>query len=113
MRRLLTLAGLLLVAVSCGEDAVSLETSTTATAATATPTTTSTSTTEESDAPEPPAEDSPVPAGKIAFYSERDGNGEIYVMNADGSAPTRLTDVPAQDLGPTWFRLKVTGITTT
>ncbi len=30
--------------------------------------------------------------GKIAFTSDRDGNGEIYVMNADGSHQTRLTN---------------------
>ena len=41
-------------------------------------------------------------AGKIAFYSTRDGNYEIYVMDADGSGVTRLTDDPAQDLLPTW-----------
>ena len=29
--------------------------------------------------------------GKIAFTSDRDGNSEIYVMNADGSDQTRLT----------------------
>ena len=29
---------------------------------------------------------------KIAFISDRDGNEEIYVMNADGSDVTRLTD---------------------
>ena len=28
---------------------------------------------------------------KIAFSSSRDGNYEIYVMNADGSGQTRLT----------------------
>ena len=28
--------------------------------------------------------------GKIAFESVRDGNGEIYVMNADGTGQTRL-----------------------
>ena len=27
---------------------------------------------------------------KIAFTSDRDGNFEIYVMNADGTNPTRL-----------------------
>ncbi|MEJ7892119.1 MAG: thrombospondin type 3 repeat-containing protein, partial [Solirubrobacteraceae bacterium] len=33
---------------------------------------------------------------KIAFVSERDGNPEIYVMNADSSGtPTRLTNNPA------------------
>jgi Tol biopolymer transport system component len=40
--------------------------------------------------------------GKIAFASNRDGNNnfEIYVMNADGSAQTRLTDHPAWDVSP-------------
>ena len=32
--------------------------------------------------------------GKIAFTSLRDGNEEIYVMNADGSDQTRLTYNP-------------------
>ena len=35
--------------------------------------------------------------GKIGFDSTRDGNTEIYVMDADGSDPTRLTDNPAID----------------
>ena len=38
----------------------------------------------------------------IAFTSERDGNSEIYTMNADGSDPQRLTDDPAYDAWPTW-----------
>ena len=29
---------------------------------------------------------------KIAFTSERDGNAEIYIMNADGTQQTRLTN---------------------
>jgi TolB protein len=41
-------------------------------------------------------------AGKIAFNSERDGNWEIYVMNADRSDVTRLTDNPAVDTWPSW-----------
>ena len=40
--------------------------------------------------------------GKIAFVSGRDGNNEIYVMNADGTDQTRLTDNPAYDSGPSW-----------
>jgi uncharacterized repeat protein (TIGR01451 family) len=40
--------------------------------------------------------------GKIAFTSSRDGNGEIYVMNSDGSAQQRLTNVPAFDGQPAW-----------
>ncbi len=38
----------------------------------------------------------------IAFHSNRDGNSEIYVMNADGTNPTRLTDNPAEDILPAW-----------
>jgi Tol biopolymer transport system component len=39
---------------------------------------------------------------KIAFTSDRDGNREIYVMNADGSNQTRLTNNQAFDYAPTW-----------
>jgi Tol biopolymer transport system component len=39
---------------------------------------------------------------RIAFESERDGNLEIYVMNADGSGVTRLTNDPASDSTPAW-----------
>ena len=38
----------------------------------------------------------------IAFVTERDGNQEIYVMNADGSEEKRLTDDPAIDMYPSW-----------
>lgn len=37
---------------------------------------------------------------RIAFTSDRDGNNEIYVMNADGSNQTRLTNNPAPDSAP-------------
>jgi Tol biopolymer transport system component len=40
--------------------------------------------------------------GKIAFVSNRDGNNEIYVMDADGSNQTRLTNNPADDSSPAW-----------
>ena len=39
---------------------------------------------------------------KIAFVSTRDGNSEIYVMDADGSNQTRLTNNPGRDGAPTW-----------
>lgn len=39
---------------------------------------------------------------RIAFYSERDGNGEIYVMDADGSNVTRLTNTLADEGYPWW-----------
>jgi Tol biopolymer transport system component len=38
----------------------------------------------------------------IVFVSGRDGNGEIYVMDADGSSPRNLTQNPAQDVHPAW-----------
>jgi len=34
--------------------------------------------------------------------SVRDGNQEIYVINADGSAPTNLTNNAASDYLPRW-----------
>ena len=39
---------------------------------------------------------------KIVFYSGRDGDDEIYVMDADGSNPIRLTDSPGSDRDPEW-----------
>ncbi len=39
-------------------------------------------------------------SGRIAFDSSRDGNREIYVMNADGSAQTNLTSHEADDERP-------------
>lgn len=40
--------------------------------------------------------------GSIAFVSDRDGNSEIYVMNADGTDLTRLTDTPGAEREPVW-----------
>jgi len=39
---------------------------------------------------------------KIVFASTRDGNYELYVLNANGTGVTRLTDDPANDFGPSW-----------
>lgn len=39
---------------------------------------------------------------KIAFATSRDGNAEIYVMNADGSNPVNLTQHAGFDLSPVW-----------
>ena len=45
----------------------------------------------------PTAHPAPEPGltGWLAFYSDRDGNPEIYPMNADGSGLARLTNDPA------------------
>jgi Tol biopolymer transport system component len=40
--------------------------------------------------------------GKIAFQTFRDGNAEVYVMNADGSGQTNLSNNPADDTVPDW-----------
>ncbi len=40
--------------------------------------------------------------GEILFTSERDGNWEIYIMNADGSDIKRLTNNNAMDYSPSW-----------
>jgi dipeptidyl aminopeptidase/acylaminoacyl peptidase len=40
--------------------------------------------------------------GKIAFTSARDGQFQIYVMDADGGNQTRLTNNPEGDFGPAW-----------
>jgi Tol biopolymer transport system component len=39
---------------------------------------------------------------RLAFESFRDGNFEIYMVNADGSNPIRLTNDPAGDSNPVW-----------
>lgn len=39
---------------------------------------------------------------QIVFQSNRDGQSEIYVMNANGSGQTRLTDNSAADTAPAW-----------
>ena len=38
----------------------------------------------------------------IAFTSDRDGNNEIYLMKADGTLQTRITNNPAVDMWPEW-----------
>ena len=48
---------------------------------------------------------------RIAFYSDLDGNEEVYVMNADGSGQTRLTDNPEEDAFPSWSMQSVPGST--
>lgn len=42
------------------------------------------------------------PSGRIAFVSFRDGQQEIYVMNADGSDLKNITGNEATDFDPDW-----------
>jgi TolB protein len=39
---------------------------------------------------------------KIAFISRRDGNAELYIMNADGTGVARLTQTAADEDWPAW-----------
>ena len=39
---------------------------------------------------------------QIVFVSLRDGNSEIYIMNADGSNQMNLSNNPAMDWDPDW-----------
>ena len=39
---------------------------------------------------------------RIAFVSSLDGTAKIYVMNADGSGQTRLTNISGIDSSPVW-----------
>src|SRR5205823_6630151 len=40
--------------------------------------------------------------GRIAFHSNRDGDFDIYVMNADGSRVTQVTHNTINEFDPTW-----------
>ena len=41
--------------------------------------------------------------GQLAFFSDRDGNFEIYVMNTDGSDQANITNTPgADETEPSW-----------
>ena len=91
----LAIAAGLLLAAACGDGDGSGD---------STPVTTApveaTATSEVIAPTEEPTE--PVVTEKIAFTSDRDGNSDIYVMDADGSGVTRLTDNPANDSSPAW-----------
>lgn len=76
---------------------------------TPTPTATPTPSVTPNPTPTPvPPTPTPTPApifndnGRIVFTSSRDGNREIYVMNADGTDQTRLTNDSGEDSWPDW-----------
>lgn len=39
---------------------------------------------------------------KIAFTTDRDGNNEIYIMNADGTSPVNVSNNSGSDTSPAW-----------
>ena len=92
MRRTESLAAVLLLALVA--------------AACSTPTTTSAPITPMTATGAPAATTAPTAlensVGQIAFASNRDGNGEVYVMDVDGSNQTRLTNNPADDGDLAW-----------
>jgi Tol biopolymer transport system component len=49
-----------------------------------------------------PAAEAPPLSGRITFHSDRNGDFDIYVMNADGSNLKRLTTDPGKDVEPAW-----------
>lgn len=53
-----------------------------------------------------PTAATPTPAAasprQIVLASERAGNPDLFVMNADGTGTERLTDDLAEDLDPAW-----------
>jgi Tol biopolymer transport system component len=56
-----------------------------------------------------PTDSGPVfsPNGKeIAFQTNRDGNFEIYTMQADGKTPVNVTKDPSGDFTPDWQPLR-------
>ena len=81
--------------IGCGQGTASP----TLPAATTTPTVVPTETTPPID-PQPTSDVTAL--GLIAFTSERDGNPEIYAVDANGERLTRLTNNEASDTGPAW-----------
>ena len=43
---------------------------------------------------------------RIAFHSYREGQEDIYIMNADGSNLIQLTDNTDEDSIPSWFQME-------
>ena len=49
-----------------------------------------------------PTQPTPAQEPHIAFYTDRDGNYEIYLTNTDGTGQTNLTNNAASDQIPAW-----------
>ncbi len=92
---------LLLASCNASPESISPTNETTTTSATLPPTQLSTSTQppEPTTLPTPTATPEPITC-TIAFESNRDGNWDIFLMNADGSNPINLTNDPSNDFQP-------------
>ena len=98
-----TLLSVALLATACGEDEPPVPAA--ATEPTPTPTAAPEPAVVQTASPAPlPTEDSlsATEPGKIAFASDKDGDRQIHVMNADGSNETRLTSGPGVSGDPSW-----------
>lgn len=49
------------------------------------------------------SEPTPEARGQILFVSNRDGDAEVYLINADGTGEARLTDNAYDDIDPAWL----------
>ena len=49
-----------------------------------------------------PQDEQSLSTTQIVFYSERDGDQEIYLMDSDGGNMVRVTENPAIDSDPSW-----------
>ena len=56
----------------------------------------------QTSASEDMGEDASVPEGRIVFSSDRDGDSEIYVVNADGTRLRQITRNRVDDSVPSW-----------
>ena len=113
VRALSAVVLLVVVAVACGPAAPTATSVPPADTPAAESTQVPVDTPAPSDTPVPPADTpEPVPTplptlsgsggGVIAFVSHRDGNREIYLINADGSQERRLTNDPGDDDWLSW-----------
>src|SRR6476469_8266405 len=50
------------------------------------------------------------PVNLLVFNSNRDGNYEVYTMQADGTQVVRVTNTPDDEFEPAWYSPSLPGI---